>query len=104
VLIHWPIPRQLFHNVDWSLKKSWGAAREDCVSRRADLLSVQSQDEEQFLALYSKGSSKWIGLKHNPTEGGEERLRPTERPPGGGGHTQKTKTKLTILPPPPSSP
>ncbi|XP_047200502.1 macrophage mannose receptor 1 [Hippoglossus stenolepis] len=61
---------RLFHNVDWSLKKSWGAAHEDCVSRGADLVSIHNQEEEEFLSLYSKGSSKWIGLKHNPTEGG----------------------------------
>ncbi|KAG7499177.1 macrophage mannose receptor 1-like [Solea senegalensis] len=61
---------RLFHNVDWSLKKSWGAAHEDCVARGADLVSVHSKAEEEFLSLYSKASSKWIGLKHNPTEGG----------------------------------
>uniref|UniRef100_A0A665UEP1 C-type lectin domain-containing protein n=1 Tax=Echeneis naucrates TaxID=173247 RepID=A0A665UEP1_ECHNA len=29
-------------------------------------------EEEEFLSTYTKGSSKWIGLKHNPTEGGED--------------------------------
>lgn len=53
------------------MKKSWGAAREDCVSRGADLVSIHNQEEEDFLSLYSKGTSKWIGLKRNPTEGGE---------------------------------
>ncbi|KAK5879066.1 hypothetical protein CesoFtcFv8_024411 [Champsocephalus esox] len=61
---------KLFHNVDWSMKKSWGAALEDCVSRGANLVSIHTQEEEEFLALYSKGTSKWIGLKHNPAEGG----------------------------------
>ncbi|KAM6975835.1 uncharacterized protein LKV04_015092 [Tautogolabrus adspersus] len=61
---------KLFHDVKWSQKKSWGAANEDCVSRGANLVSIHSQEEEEFLALYSKGTSKWIGLKHNPTEGG----------------------------------
>lgn len=62
---------QLFHNVEWSLKKSWEAAREDCISRGANLVSIHNQEEEEFLSLYSKDSTKWIGLKHNPTEGGE---------------------------------
>ncbi|XP_061589669.1 macrophage mannose receptor 1 [Cololabis saira] len=72
----WSAPRhfrncyRLFHKVDWSLKKSWGAANEDCISRGANLVSIHSQEEEEFLSLYSKASSKWIGLKHNPTEGG----------------------------------
>ncbi|XP_023264465.1 macrophage mannose receptor 1-like [Seriola lalandi dorsalis] len=61
---------KLFHNVDWSMKKSWGAANEDCVARGANLVSIHNQEEEEFLSLYSKASSKWIGLKHNPTEGG----------------------------------
>lgn len=56
--------------MDWSLKKSWGAAHEDCVARGANLVSIHNQEEEEFLSLYSKASSKWIGLKHNPTEGG----------------------------------
>ncbi|XP_026210056.1 LOW QUALITY PROTEIN: macrophage mannose receptor 1 [Anabas testudineus] len=60
---------KLFHNVDWSLKKSWGGANEDCVARGANLVSIHSQEEEEFLSLY-KGSSKWIGLKSNPLEGG----------------------------------
>lgn len=64
---------QLFHEVDFSLKKSWGAAREDCVSRGANLVSIHNQEEEEFLALYSKDTSKWIGLRHNPTEGGEHK-------------------------------
>nr|XP_020506487.1 macrophage mannose receptor 1-like [Labrus bergylta] len=61
---------RLFHDVKWSQKKSWGAANEDCVSRGAILVSIHSQAEEEFLSIYSKGTSKWIGLKHNPTEGG----------------------------------
>ncbi|MEQ2275125.1 hypothetical protein XENORESO_021066 [Xenotaenia resolanae] len=61
---------RLFHNVDWSQKKSWEAAYEDCISRGANLVSIHNQEEEEFLSLYSKDSTKWIGLKHNPTEGG----------------------------------
>ncbi|XP_063066766.1 macrophage mannose receptor 1, partial [Engraulis encrasicolus] len=55
---------------DYSQKKSWEAARQDCVARGADLMSVHSPDEEIFLSSYSKGKTKWIGLKHNPVEGG----------------------------------
>ncbi|KAK2888177.1 uncharacterized protein [Channa argus] len=61
---------KLFHNVEWYLKKSWGAAHEDCVARGGNLVSIHSQEEEEFLSLHTKGSSKWIGLKSNPTEGG----------------------------------
>nr|XP_020476711.1 macrophage mannose receptor 1-like isoform X2 [Monopterus albus] len=61
---------KLFHNVDWSMKKSWEASLEDCISRGANLVSIHSEEEEVFLSQYSKASSKWIGLKANPTEGG----------------------------------
>ncbi|KAL2099694.1 hypothetical protein ACEWY4_004088 [Coilia grayii] len=57
-------------SVDYSDKKSWQAARQDCVSRGADLISVHNAEEETFLSSYSKGKTKWIGLKHNPVEGG----------------------------------
>lgn len=53
------------------MKKSWGAANEDCLSRGANLVSIHSFEEEEFLSLYSKDSSKWIGLRRNPVEGGE---------------------------------
>lgn len=65
---------QLFHNVGWSQKKSWEAAQEDCISRGANLVSIHNHEEEEFLSVYSKGSTKWIGLRHNPTGGGEKRL------------------------------
>ncbi|XP_023194031.1 macrophage mannose receptor 1-like [Xiphophorus maculatus] len=61
---------RLFHNVDWSQKKSWEAAQEDCISRGANLVSIHNHEEEEFLSVYSKGSTKWIGLRHNPTVGG----------------------------------
>lgn len=72
------------------MKKSWGAAHEDCVSRGADLVSIHSQEEEEFLALYSKASSKWIGLKHNPAEGGECFKDGIQL------ETNKTKNKLSL--------
>uniref|UniRef100_A0A3Q3IFW4 C-type lectin domain-containing protein n=1 Tax=Monopterus albus TaxID=43700 RepID=A0A3Q3IFW4_MONAL len=46
------------------------ASLEDCISRGANLVSIHSEEEEVFLSQYSKASSKWIGLKANPTEGG----------------------------------
>lgn len=65
---------QLFHNVDWFLKKSWEAALEDCIARGGNLASIHTQEEEEFLALYSKGTTKWIGLRSNPIEGGEQNI------------------------------
>lgn len=73
-LNYWSGWFQFFHNVDWSQRKSWGAANEDCMTRGANLVSIHNQEEEDFLSMYSKGSSKWIGLRNNPTKGGEQRL------------------------------
>ncbi|XP_069566819.1 macrophage mannose receptor 1-like, partial [Brachyistius frenatus] len=61
---------KLFHNVDWSQKRSWDTAHEDCASRGANLVSIHSQEEEEFLSKYSKDSSKWIGLSHSHTGSG----------------------------------
>uniref|UniRef100_A0A3P9J598 C-type lectin domain-containing protein n=1 Tax=Oryzias latipes TaxID=8090 RepID=A0A3P9J598_ORYLA len=43
------------------MKKSWEAALGDCIARGANLASIHNQEEEEFLSLYTKGSSKWIG-------------------------------------------
>uniref|UniRef100_A0A8D3A2G1 C-type lectin domain-containing protein n=1 Tax=Scophthalmus maximus TaxID=52904 RepID=A0A8D3A2G1_SCOMX len=40
-------------------RKTWHA-HEDCVARGANLVSIHSQEEEEFLSVYSKASSKWI--------------------------------------------
>uniref|UniRef100_A0A4W5RXF7 C-type lectin domain-containing protein n=1 Tax=Hucho hucho TaxID=62062 RepID=A0A4W5RXF7_9TELE len=56
-------------------KKTWHAARGECRKLGADLVSIQSMTEQSwlekdFLSTHTKGKSKWIGLKHNPTDGG----------------------------------
>ncbi|XP_067232917.1 C-type mannose receptor 2-like [Chanodichthys erythropterus] len=56
--------------VDFTQKKSWQGARDDCLARGADLVSIHNPEEEVFLTGYSKGKTKWIGLSVNPVEGG----------------------------------
>uniref|UniRef100_A0A3B4V0R4 C-type lectin domain-containing protein n=1 Tax=Seriola dumerili TaxID=41447 RepID=A0A3B4V0R4_SERDU len=46
--------------------KNWQDAEAHCNSEQGHLASFHSQEELSFLT----GDSKWIGLKHNPTEGG----------------------------------
>uniref|UniRef100_A0A3Q3MM23 C-type lectin domain-containing protein n=1 Tax=Mastacembelus armatus TaxID=205130 RepID=A0A3Q3MM23_9TELE len=59
------------YRFETEVSKNWLDAEDDyCVSRGANLASIHSHDEEAFLSQYSPGSSKWIGLNHNPTEGG----------------------------------
>ncbi|XP_076014518.1 uncharacterized protein LOC143007034 [Genypterus blacodes] len=61
---------RLFHNMAWSQRKSWGAAHEDCLARGANLVSIHNHVEEEFITNYTRNARKWIGLKHNPAEGG----------------------------------
>uniref|UniRef100_A0A673Y3Z5 C-type lectin domain-containing protein n=1 Tax=Salmo trutta TaxID=8032 RepID=A0A673Y3Z5_SALTR len=49
--------------------KNWQDA-ENCTSRGADLVSIHNMEEENFLSTHTKGKSKWIGLQHNPIDGG----------------------------------
>uniref|UniRef100_A0A672JAX1 C-type lectin domain-containing protein n=1 Tax=Salarias fasciatus TaxID=181472 RepID=A0A672JAX1_SALFA len=54
----------------FSERKTWHGARQACRAQGAeggDLVSIHSQEEKEFLSTYSKGTNKWIGLKHNPT-------------------------------------
>uniref|UniRef100_A0A8L0DLS2 C-type lectin domain-containing protein n=1 Tax=Oncorhynchus mykiss TaxID=8022 RepID=A0A8L0DLS2_ONCMY len=51
--------------------KNWLDAESYCASQRGHLASFHTQEElKSFLSTYTKGKSKWIGLKHNPTDGG----------------------------------
>uniref|UniRef100_A0A673Y4F5 C-type lectin domain-containing protein n=1 Tax=Salmo trutta TaxID=8032 RepID=A0A673Y4F5_SALTR len=50
---------------------SWHEAQQKyCTSRGADLVSIHNMEEENFLSTHTKGKSKWIGLQHNPIDGG----------------------------------
>uniref|UniRef100_A0A3P9N6N2 C-type lectin domain-containing protein n=1 Tax=Poecilia reticulata TaxID=8081 RepID=A0A3P9N6N2_POERE len=49
--------------------KNWQDAEAYCVEQQGHLVSFHSEEELSFLT----GDSKWIGLRHNPIEGGEER-------------------------------
>uniref|UniRef100_A0A672FKW1 C-type lectin domain-containing protein n=1 Tax=Salarias fasciatus TaxID=181472 RepID=A0A672FKW1_SALFA len=53
-----------------NMMTTWPEAFTKCSDLGAHLLIINSQEEEEFLSTYSKGTSKWIGLQHYPTEGG----------------------------------
>uniref|UniRef100_A0A8B9LRE9 C-type lectin domain-containing protein n=1 Tax=Astyanax mexicanus TaxID=7994 RepID=A0A8B9LRE9_ASTMX len=54
---------------EYTNKKSWAGAHEDCVARGADLVSIHNAEEEIFMAEYTKGKTQWIGLSRNALEG-----------------------------------
>nr|XP_046263019.1 C-type lectin domain family 4 member M-like isoform X2 [Scatophagus argus] len=51
-------------------KKNWTLSRKDCISRGADLVVIDSRDEQQFIyKLIKPDKNAWIGLTDSLQEG-----------------------------------
>ncbi|KAK0132901.1 Macrophage mannose receptor 1 [Merluccius polli] len=48
-------------------KKNWTASRDDCLERDADLIVINSREEQEFVDIL--GGDYWIGLSDGDTEG-----------------------------------
>jgi len=47
--------------------KTWEAARRHCIDLKADLVNIQSGEENDFISNFYSGAVYWIGLRRNET-------------------------------------
>uniref|UniRef100_A0A8C1R703 C-type lectin domain-containing protein n=1 Tax=Cyprinus carpio TaxID=7962 RepID=A0A8C1R703_CYPCA len=52
-----------------SEKKSWSGSRKYCTDKKADLISINNQEEQDFVKNISGGKLVWIGLTDTDVEG-----------------------------------
>ncbi|KAJ8366753.1 hypothetical protein AAFF_G00342670 [Aldrovandia affinis] len=50
-------------------RKSWNASRSACLEQGADLVIIESEEEQDFISKHTREGVYWIGLSDSETEG-----------------------------------
>ncbi|KAM9450008.1 perlucin-like protein isoform 1-T2 [Clarias gariepinus] len=65
-------------------KKNWTESRQDCIERGADLVIINSREENESITDHLVGDRTWIGLSDSETEGKWKWVNGTELTNGTG--------------------
>ncbi|KAJ8404959.1 hypothetical protein AAFF_G00328800 [Aldrovandia affinis] len=49
--------------------KNWNDSRSDCLKQGADLVIIESKEEQEFISKFTSDNLYWIGLSDSETEG-----------------------------------
>ncbi|XP_058240731.1 CD209 antigen-like protein C isoform X1 [Hemibagrus wyckioides] len=50
-------------------KRTWNDSKQDCITRGANLVTINSREEQEFISTHFNGTEAWIGLTDRVTEG-----------------------------------
>ncbi|XP_047672622.1 uncharacterized protein LOC113660592 [Tachysurus fulvidraco] len=68
LILGWRFFNKSIYNIS-TVEKSWEKTRQDCIERGANLVIINSTEEQEFISKNFAGTEAWIGLNDTYTEG-----------------------------------